>query len=176
MTGRFVGSQGTANSYDAPALANAPSILSYNWQAQQVVCTNMSAGPNTPITVQMYGPGMPGITPLQLTVGTALSLPTAKVAQGQVTPNTTVIQLTANASDTTIVAIVGGPTKPDGTNAYVYGLNMASPPPSPTPYTKTTSGNTMTTPAFNWGSSTIFVANMSSANAGAVTVRVMKVG
>jgi hypothetical protein len=172
----LVGSQGASKSYDAPALANAPSILAYNWGAQQVTATNMSAGAATPIMVEMYGPGMPGITPLTLTVGTALTLPVGQCAQGQVNPTSTVLLLTASGSDTTIVAFVGGPNNADGTNAYVYGLNMASPPPSPTPYTKTTSGRTLTTNTFNWGSATVYVANMSSANAGPLTVRLLSVG
>jgi len=170
----LVGSQGTANSYDVPALANGPSILVNNWQAQPVTVTNMSASAATPIGVEMYGPGIPGIYPVSLPVSTPVQLFPGDTAQGQAQPGSMVLQLTATPGSTATVVIIGGPVS-GSSNAYVYGLNMASAPPSPTPYTKTTSGSTLTTPTFNWGSSTIFVANLASANAGAVQVRLMRV-
>jgi hypothetical protein len=172
----LVGSQGTSTSHDAPALANAPSLLVNNWLSNPVTVTNMSAAPATPIGVEMYGPGIPGVDSGPLPVNQPVQLFPGATAQGQAQPGSMVLQLTASPMSTTIVAVIGGPIGAGGSNAYVYGLNMASPPPSPTPYTKTTSGSTLTTDTFNWGSATIFVANLSSANAGAVQVRLLRVG
>ncbi len=154
-------------SLDAPPGANAPSIWVNNFQGQNVTITNFSIQAATPIWVEMYGPGMPGVKPVSLPINSSVQLTPGQCAQGQAQPTFVMLRLTASPGNTTTVALVGGPNDPSGNNAYVFGLNM---PTTPQGYTKTTAGNYLNFGPFNWGSSTIFVANMSSANAGPVTV------
>jgi hypothetical protein len=151
---------------DAPALITAPSFWVNNFQGSNVNVANVSVRPPTPIRIQMYGPGMPGITPQTLSVGTALSLAPGEVALGMVQPNLRLI-LQATAGNVSTIALLGGPLDPSGNNGYVFGLNMPSTPPN---YTKTTPGNDLEFGPFNWGSSPVFVANLSPENAGPVSV------
>jgi hypothetical protein len=154
-------------SLDAPPGANAPSIWVNNFKGQNVTVTNLSIQAATPIWVEMYGPGIPGIFPAQLPINQPVQLSGGEVAQGTSQPTPVLLRLQASPGNTTIVAVIGGPTDASGNNAYVFGLNMPSTPPG---FTRTTTGNNLSFGPFNWGSSTVFVANMSSANANSVTV------
>jgi len=153
-------------SLDAPPGANAPSVWINNFGGQNVAVTNFSVQAATPIWVEMYGQGIPGVFPTPLPVGQPVQLSSGEPAQGQAQPTLLMLQLTASPGNTTAVALIGGPTDAGGNNAYLFGLNM---PPTPG-YTKTTLGNSLSFGPFNWGSSTIFVVNMSSQNANSVQV------
>jgi hypothetical protein len=154
-------------SLDAPAGANAPSISVNNFLGNNVTVTNLSVQAATPIWVEMYGPGIPGVVPTSLPVSTPVQLSPGETAQGTSQPTPVLLKLQASPANQTIVALVGGPTDASGNNGYVFGLNFPSTPPG---YTKTSPGNYLTFGPFSWGSSTIFVANMSSQNAFSVQV------
>ena len=152
---------------DAPFGTNATSIWVNNFLGNNVTVTNFSIQTATPIWVEMYGPGIPGIFPSQLTVNQPLQLSPGEVAQGTAQPTNVLFKLQASPGNTTSVALIGGRNDASGNNAKVFGLNMASTPPG---YYQTTAGNYLTYGPFNWGSSTVFVANMSSQIADSVTV------
>jgi hypothetical protein len=74
-----------------------------------------------------------------------------------------------------IIALVGGPPDQRGNNGYVFAVNATAntgpgtPLPAPPGYYATTTNNTYAF-QFNWGSSLVFVANMSPSTAQAVSV------
>jgi hypothetical protein len=154
-------------SLDAPAGANVPSIQVNNFLGNNVTVTNLSVQAATPIWVEMFGPGMPGVTPVTLPISSPIQLASGKCAQGTSQPTPVLLKFQSTLGNMSIVSVVGGPTDASGNNAYVFGLNFPSTPPG---YTKTSGGNSLTFGPVSWGSSTIFVANMSSLNAGPVTV------
>jgi len=97
-----------------------------------------------------------------------------QVAQSTANPNWMQLQLTANAATQVILAIVGGPQDASGNNAYVIALNASANtgPGGVTPpigYYATTTANAYTF-QFNWGGSTLYVANLSAATATPATV------
>ena len=166
----------------APALANQPSILVNNWQANNLNILNISANSATPIWIEAFGPGLPGIKPIALPIGATTTLTTLgadlskAVAQGTASPNYMQIVLSSNTPNLTIAAIVGGPVDATGNNAYVVAVNSpagdtgpGTGAPAPAGYFATRGGNSYTY-QFNWGSSTIFVANMSPSTAAAASV------
>jgi hypothetical protein len=153
-------------------------ILVGNWQANNLTLTNTSQQLDTPILVEAFGPGIPGVTPANLQINVALQLAVAQAAQTISKPNWMMLRLTGNQSATlATLAIVGGPLV-DGNNAYVIALNSISDtgPPTqnepPAGYYATTTGNSYEF-KFNWPSATIFVVNMSSQTATPVTVRLL---
>ena len=157
---------------DVPALANQPSLLVQNWKANDLKLTNLSANTATPIRVQAFGPGIPGTQPAPLTIGTAKQLAVLQTAQGTAKPNWMQLVLESNTDTLTIVALVGGPLDPSsGTNGYVFALNFSG-STAPPGYTAVTGGNTYTY-QFNWGSSSVFVANMSPQTAAPVKVTLL---
>jgi hypothetical protein len=159
-----------------PALAKQPSILVQNWMANNLNLTNTSANSATPIWVEAFGPGLPGQSCLNLTVGKPITISTTQCATGTASPNWMQLVFTSNTANLSVLAIIGGPQDSSGNNAYVIALNSPSgntgpgtgAPPPPGFYA-TTSGNAYTY-QFNWGSSTLYVANMSPATAAAVQV------
>ena len=163
------------NFVNVPANANQPTVLMRNWQANNLSITNLSLNNNTPILVQLVGPGIPGITPQPLTIGTSLPLGFGQVAQGNASPQYMQLLLQSTAPTLGIIAVIGGPPDSGGNNGYVFAVNAAAntgpgtgvnPPPG---YTATTTSNSYAY-QFNWGSSLVFVANMSPSTAQAVTV------
>lgn len=80
-----------------------------------------------------------------------------------------------NSSTTGILALIGGPPDANGNNGYVFAVNYAfnSGPGTgvapPEGYYATTTNNSYIF-QFNWGSCVVFVANMSSLNAQALTI------
>jgi hypothetical protein len=146
---------------DAPALAIVPSILVQNWGGNALTLTNTSANSATPIRVEAFGPGIPGVSVQPLVVNAApIQLRTLQAAQGNAPPNLAQLVLTNSSNNLSIIALIGGGS------AYVFALNCAgSPPPG---YTKVTSGNSLTYP-FTWNTS-VFVANMSPATSSSVAV------
>jgi hypothetical protein len=159
-----------------PFGANQPGILVQNWNANNLNLTNISANSATPILIEAFGPGELGFTPVPLQVGGQVTLMASppQVAQATAKPNWMQLQLSANAATQVILAIVGGLPDSSGNNAYVIALNATAntgpggitPPPG---YYATTTANAYTY-QFNWGASTIYVANLSAATATPATV------
>jgi hypothetical protein len=160
-------SGGSAPSFlDAPALAAQPSLLMNNWQANNLSVTNISANAQTPIWICLYGPGIPGQSPMALkTDGTPLGLATGQSAMATALPQFMRLLLTGTSPRLCIFAVIGGPTDASGNNGYVIAVNAtattgpggAPPPPG---YYATTTGNSFAFP-FNWGSQKVYVVNMS---------------
>jgi hypothetical protein len=146
---------------DVPALALMPSILLQNWGGNALTLTNTSAVTATPIRVEAFGPGIPGVSVQPLVVNAPpIQLRTLQAAQGNAPPNYAQLVLTNNSNDLSIIALIGGGS------AYVFALNYAgSPPPG---YTKVVSGNSLTYP-FTWNTS-VFIANMSPGTSSSVAV------
>jgi hypothetical protein len=161
---------------DVPAFANQPSVLIKNWQANNLSVTNISVNNNTPILVQIVGPGIPGITPQSLPIGgTGVGLAAGQCAAGNASPQWMQLLIQSTAPTLGILAIIGGPPDTSGNNGYVIAINAAAntgpgtgvnPPAG---YYATTSGNSYAY-QFNWGSSQVFVANLSPSTAQALTV------
>lgn len=157
------------------AHANQPTAKTANWQANNLSLTNVSANNDTPILVQAVGPGIPGITPLALTIGTPLLLSYGQVAQGNSSPQWVQLVVQVTGPTLGILALIGGPPDATGNNGYLIAVNASantgpgSTPPPPPGYYATTTSNTYTFP-FNWGSSLVFVANMSPSTAQSVSV------
>lgn len=142
---------------NAPALTGVPSFLARNWQANYLTITNISVTSDTPIWIQMFGPGLTGEQPKPLTIGVPTPLDPLQTAQGR-TDNFMQLALESNTGDLTTIAVLGGPADSQGNNAYLFALNYAGTPPPG--YTAVTTGNTLTY-EFNWGTALIFVANLS---------------
>lgn len=158
------------------ANANQPSILVQNWQANNLSVTNISPNTNTPILVQVVGPGMPGVTPISLPIGpTGVQLSLGQVAQGNASPQWMQLLIQSTGPTLGIIGVIGGPPDASGNNGYVIAVNAISntgpgtgQAPPPGYYATTTSNSYVYT--FNWGSSLVFVANMSPSTASGVTV------
>jgi hypothetical protein len=161
-----------------PALNNQPGVLIKNWKGNNLSVTNISApGSSTPIQIQAIGPGLPGINPLALPVG-SLSLNPGQMAQGTALPQYMQLVFQSNTSQLAIFVLIGGPPDRTGNNAYMLAVNAqqdagpgtdnptATPPPG---YYATTTSNYYNY-QFNWGSSVIFLANMSGTTSSAAQV------
>jgi hypothetical protein len=86
---------------------------------------------------------------------------------------------TSNTANLTLVSVIGGPADASGNNAYVIALNSPSGNtgpgngvPAPQGYYATAGGNSYSL-EFNWGSSVVYVANMSPSTAAPVTVQMI---
>jgi hypothetical protein len=157
----------------APANTLQPSIWMNNWQANNLNVTNVSPNSNTPIWISAFGPGVPGQYPLTLqSNGTPVALVPAQSAQGTALPQYMQLVMTCNAATLAIFAIIGGPGP---NNEYVISVNAAynSGPGTqtnpPAGYYATTVGNSYAFP-FNWGSSLVYVVNMSPATTSGANV------
>jgi len=147
-----------------PANTLQPSIWMNNWQANNLNVTNISPNSNTPIWIAAFGPGVPGQYPLSLSAnGKPVALISAQSAQGNALPQYMQLVMTCNAATLAIFAIIGGS---GDNNGYVISVNAAynsgpgtgvSPPAG---YYATTTGNSYAF-SFNWGSSLVYVVNMS---------------
>jgi hypothetical protein len=161
-------SGGPPQPLDAPAGALMPSILVQNWNANSLTLTNTSANSWTPIKVEAFGQGIPGVRVQSLVVNAPpMQLSTLQAAQGKAPPNYAQLVLSSNSNNLSIITLIGGPPDSNGNNAYVFALNYQG-PPLPPGYTKATSGNSITY-QFNWNT-TVFVANMSPATSASVAV------
>lgn len=159
-----------------PPLLRMFNILVGNWQANNLVLSNTSDNANTPLLVEAFGPGIPGVPLLQLPLAKPLQLAVTQAAQGTAQPRWMRLRLTGNQPATLeTLAIVGGPPNADGNNAYVIALNAdaTTGPPGPNParpgYYATTTGNSYDF-LFSWSSSLVYVVNMSSQTASPATV------
>jgi hypothetical protein len=157
--------------------ATAPWISTNNWGANNLKVTNTSLNLSTPIQIQGVGPGIPGVTPVTLAQFTPLSLAAGGVASGNTNPQQMQLVIQNTSGTTSVVGIIGGP-QTNGVNGYVVAVNAgqtAGPGtsnPSGTPpagYYATTTGNQYTF-SFNWNGGKIFVGNVSSSQATAVTL------
>lgn len=159
-----------------PALTNQPCVWVSNWHGNNLSVTNISAAASTPIQIQAIGPGMPGTTPLPLPIGgSGLGLAYGQTAQTNALPQYMQLVIQSESSTTGILGLIGGPKDAQGNNGYVIAVNYSSntgPPtsnPAPAGYYATTTSNTYVY-QLNWGSSVVFVANLSSLNAAPLTV------
>lgn len=158
-----------------PALLVQPSILVHNWGGNNLGITNISVAAATPIWLEAFGPGLPGQKPVLFPVGTAITLNPLGVAQGTSNPNWMQLQFQSNTANLSIIAFVGGPPDATGNNAYVVALNSPSGNTGPNTgvaapqgYFATSGSNTWSY-EFNWGSSVVYVANMSPSTASPIT-------
>ncbi|CAN5688049.1 hypothetical protein BH11PSE6_BH11PSE6_04290 [soil metagenome] len=160
---------------NAPALAAQPSVLTNNWQANNLNVTNISPNAQTPIWVCLYGPGIPGQSPMTLrTDGTPLGLATGQSATATALPQYMRLLLSGTSPRLCIFAIIGGPVDGSGNNGYVIAVNAVENtgpggPPPPMGYYATTTSNSYPF-QFNWGSQNIYVVNMSPATSSSAQV------
>ncbi|HYW09549.1 MAG TPA: hypothetical protein VE913_21485 [Longimicrobium sp.] len=158
-----------------PALANQPTILTNDWQANNLSLTNISINTATPILVQAVGPGIPGITAQPLVIGTALPLAFGQVAQGNTSPQYMQLVIQVNAPTLGVVGVIGGPQDGSGNNGMVIAVNaVANTGPNtgvtpPQGFYATTTSNTFTF-SFNWAGASVFVANLSPSTAQSVSI------
>jgi hypothetical protein len=159
---------------------NEPSILVNNWQGQNLNATNVSApASNTPIEIAAYGPGSPGQTCVALPAdGTYVALAPMQCAQGDTLPGYMQVIFEENSGKLAVFVLIGGPVDSSGNDAYMIAVNSTdntgpgtgkTPPPG---YYATTTAFTYFF-SFNWGVTTVYVANMSptTASAGQVALR-----
>ena len=160
---------------DIPALTAQPTININNWKANNLSATNISVNNNTPIQVQAVGPGIPGITPLTLTIGTPLLMALGQSAQTNALPQYMQLVVQVTGPTLGIISVIGGPPDQTGNNGYVIAVNAGANTgpgtgvPAPAGYYATTTSNTYAY-QFNWGSSLIFVSNLSPSTAQTVSL------
>jgi hypothetical protein len=162
----------------APAFIQMLGVHVQNWQASNLRVTNVSDATDTPILVQAFGPGIPGVQPGMLTPGQPVSLAVTQAVQGTTPAKaTTLFRFSASSGNLSIVGVVGGPPQPpDNNNAYVIALNASSdtgppngtdPPPG---YYATVVGNSYDL-IVPWGTSALaYVVNLSPIAAATVSV------
>lgn len=157
-----------------------PSILVNNWQGQNLTATNVSApGSNNPIEIAAYAPGMPGQTCVALPAdGNAVALAPMQCAQGNALSLYMQVIFQENSGKPAVFVLIGGPVDSSGNNAYTIAVNSTTntgpgtgQQPPPGYYATTTSY--FYTYQFNWGVTTVYVANMSpmTSSEGQVTLR-----
>jgi hypothetical protein len=168
---------------NAQSLQNQPSILTQNFggpTGNNLSVTNTSIpGSNNPIKVSAYAPGIPGqsCVPLKPNDPNPVPLATGQCTQGTALPRYMQLTVQATSGSLAIFALIGGPMDSGGNNAYVISVNDSVngntgpgtgnvPPPG---YYATTSSNAYPY-SFNWGSSNVYVANMSPATTSGVKV------
>ena len=163
--------------YPTPSLANSPQVLMKNWGGNNLLASNSSyPGSDNPIWISAYGPGITtDFNPLPAN-GTPVVLTMLQAAQGNGSSTNMQLSMTNNLGTLAVVAIIGGPVGPDGSNGYVIALNAdantgpGTPLPAPAGYYATTTGNSYVFFLKNWGASAIFVAGMSPRTTLNVTV------
>lgn len=159
-----------------PAQQHQPSFLVKNFGSQLLTVKNTSIATETPIRVQEVGTGIPGTKPATIPIdGTIVHLAPGATASTAAVPRLMQITFSNAAGNTTDVVVIGGPTDAGGNNGYAIELNStqsSGPPsgnPATAPFNATTTDNFFVMP-FRWGSSTVFVANLSADNAGPVDI------
>lgn len=157
---------------NVPALTSQLGVLTKNWQANNLSVNNQSDNQQTSIWIGMYGPGIPGQQPRPLVAGTPVTLSAGMSAQGTASPQFMNLTLQCTSATLCVFGVIGGPLDGTGNNGFVISVNDSlngntGPNTGKTPpdgYYATTQSNTYKLP-FNWGSSTVYVANMSSSTA-----------
>jgi hypothetical protein len=114
------------------------------------------------------------------TGGPGLQLAPGAAAQVATQPRYMQLLVQANSGARSVVAVIGGPADSTGSNAYVIAVNdagntgpasllgAAAAPPPQGYYATTTANNFVFN--FNWQGAIVFVANLSSSVAPAVTL------
>jgi hypothetical protein len=159
---------------------NQPSMLVNNWQGQNLTVTNVSApSSDTPIEIAAYAPGMPGQACVALqSDGAPVALAPMQCAQGSTSPGYMQMMFEETSGTLAVFVLLGGPTDGSGNNAYMIAVNSTAntgpgtgQPPPPGYYATTTAFSYGF--SFNWGVTTVYVANMSptTAPAGRVSLR-----
>ena len=161
-----------------PANANQLGLLTRNWGANNLNVSNTSANANTPIWISAYGPSTPGQPSLALPADGSVALVPTQSAQGKAYPQYMQLVMQSNTATLCIFGIIGGPQDKTGNNGYVIAVNYSNNtgPDGSTPpagYYATTTSNTYTL-SFNWGSSLVYVVNMSPATASGASVSLRK--
>src|SRR5258708_14023050 len=148
-----------------PANTNQPTILIQNWNANNLAVSNVSENNDPPILVQIVGPGIPAITPLNLPIGMPAALSAGQIAAGNTGPQQMQLLIQSTAPAPGILGILGGPDDGTGNNGYVIAVNATAntgpggnPPPAGYYATTTTTSYTF---QFHWGSTPIFPPNLS---------------
>lgn len=151
------------------ALTVQPTILVTNWHANNLNVTNTSRNADTPLSVEAFGPGMPGQEVKPLFPGTPVFLKPMQTCQGTAPAGWMKLSFEFDTSELAVFALIGGPADPLGNNAYVVAVNSlrgntgpGTSTPAPAGYYGTTSNNQYSYQA-NWGGSTLFVAYLGSA-------------
>jgi hypothetical protein len=146
---------------------NRPSFLIDNWRANNLHVTNLSINDNTPIRIQMIGPGIPGTSPRPLHLdGRWLALRPGAAAEAMTIPIPWRLLVRNTSGSMTDVVVIGGPLDASANNGYAVEVNagaITGPPttvPPPPGFYATTTDNAYTFP-LSWGSSTLFVVNLS---------------
>jgi hypothetical protein len=171
---------GTRDTLSLNPYTETPDFLIQNWKAQPISAVNLSPQPETPVEIQLVGPGQKGIQPLKLAIdGATLPVPSGACAAAMLPPLAMQLVMQANSGEKSTVAMIGGPTDQGGNNALVFGLNfpsttLAGTASEPQPgYYMTTTRNTIYY-TINWGQSgLLFCANLSSALANIETALVL---
>jgi hypothetical protein len=168
---------------NAQSLLNQPNVLVQNFggsTTNNLSATNTSmVGSNNPIWIAAYGPGIPNApTPAALPATAApVPLGPGATAQGTALPRYMQLVMQATSGSLTIFALVGGPMDGSGNNAYVISVNDSfngntgpgTGKPAPTGYYATSTSNAYIY-SFNWGSSNIYIANMSPTTSATASV------
>lgn len=173
---------GIPSFYNAQSLLSQPNILTQNFggpTTNNLSVTNTSQpGSDNPILIAAVAPGLPGVTTSPLpTTGVAVPVAPGANAQGTALPRFMQLIMQATSGSLTIFALIGGPMDSSGNNAYVISVNDTAngntgpgtgktPPPG---YYATTN-STSYLYSFNWGSSNVFVANMSPTTSATASV------
>jgi hypothetical protein len=160
----------------APALLAQPGVLIHNWMANNLSVTNISPNQQTPIWISAYGPGTPGQTSMPLRPDSKpVALATGQSAQGKALPQNMQLAMQSATPTLCIFGIIGGPSDATGNNGYAIAVNaLANTGPGtgvapPDGYYATTTDNGYYF-TFNWGSSTVYVVNLSPATASGAQV------
>jgi hypothetical protein len=152
-----------------PALAKQPTVLVHNWQANDLKLTNTSSNAGTPISVEAFGPGIPGQSPKEIPPGTPVPFQPMQTGQTATPAGWFGLKFQLSASQLAVFAFIGGPLDASGNNAYVISINAPQttgpgtglvPPPG---YYATTVSNTYTYVA-KWSGAEVWVVFLGSAS------------
>ncbi|HET7234002.1 MAG TPA: hypothetical protein VFJ16_28580 [Longimicrobium sp.] len=149
-----------------PFGATAPWTLNKNYRANNLNITNISEHADTPILVQAIGPGIPGVTPKSIVIGTPIDVAYGEVVQGPTKPQNMSLTIQTNSSTTTVVGVIGGPAA-NGENGKVIAVNFSGDKPEEYYAVSATNSYRLN---FNWNGGQIFVGNLSSSQADKVTL------
>lgn len=147
--------------------AAAPWTESRNYRANNLRITNTSEHADTPVLVQAIGPGISGVDPKTIVIGTGLELDFGAVAHGSTRPQNMQLRIASNSPTTAIVGIIGGPNDASGNNGKVIAVNFRG--EKPEGYYAVTPNNSYTFD-FNFNGGRIFVGNLSASTADKVTI------
>ena len=152
-----------------------PGVMTQNWEGNNLQVANLSTVP-VDIWVAAYGIGLNPSLCTPLTPGSTQPLQTMTCVEATALPQWMTLRFEQQTSATTVFALIGGPSI-EGINAYVFGLNMppsTGPQPAPpsTGYFQTSADNSIDYP-FNWGSASLWVANLSGGTAAPASVTLL---